>query len=139
MFQDIRDHGRVFSDVAAFAGPADLELSGNGPAGMALGELVSGNYFQALDVRAALGRTLEASDERVGAAAVAVLDYGYWKTAFGGSPAAIGKIIRLNNQPFTIVGVADESFTRLTPGKVTNLWVPLTLVAPWGSPGQTAN
>jgi predicted permease len=132
MFKDLRDQGRVFSDVAAFAGPADLELSGNGPARMVRGGLVSGNYFQALGVRAALGRTLEASDERVGGAAVAVLDYGYWKTAFGGSPAAIGKIIRLNNQPFTIVGVADERFTRLTPGKVTNLWVPLTLGVPLG-------
>jgi predicted permease len=132
MFKDLRDQGRVFSDVAAFAGPADLELSGNGPARMVRGGLVSGNYFQALGVRAALGRTLEASDERVGGAAVAVLDYGYWNTAFGGSPAAIGKIIRLNNQPFTIVGVADERFTRLTPGKVTNLWVPLTLGVPLG-------
>jgi predicted permease len=132
MFKDIRDRQHVFSGVAAFAGPADLELSGNGPAAMALGELVSGDYFQALGVQAALGRTLEPSDEQGGAAAVAVLDFGYWKTAFGGSPAAIGKTIRLNNQPFTIVGVADERFTRLTPGKVTNLWVPLTLVTPLG-------
>jgi predicted permease len=132
LFKEIRDQRRVFSEVTAFAGPADLDLSGNGTASMALGELVSGSYFHALGVRAALGRTLEAADEQPGAAAVAMLDYGYWKTAFGGSPEVVGKTIRLNNLPFTIVGVADQGFTRLTPGKSVNLWVPLTQGLPLG-------
>lgn len=132
LFKDIRNQRRVFSDVTAFAGPADLDLSGNGAASMALGELVSGNYFNALGVRAALGRTLEAADEQPGAAAVAILDYGYWKAAFGGSPEVLGKTIRLNNLPFTIVGVADQGFTRLTPGKSVNFWIPLTQGLPLG-------
>jgi predicted permease len=132
MFKQIRAQKDLFSSVAAFAGPAELDLSGNGPASMARGELASGDYFQTLGVRAVLGRTLEPADEEPGAAPVAVLNYGYWQSAFGGSAAAIGKTIRLNSVTFTIVGVADPSFTRLTPGKTLDMWLPLTQLVPLG-------
>lgn len=59
MFKEIRTEKDLFSNIVAFAGPAQLDLSGNGPASMARGELVSGNYFQVLGVPAALGRTLQ--------------------------------------------------------------------------------
>ncbi|MGC2402656.1 MAG: ABC transporter permease [Acidobacteriaceae bacterium] len=126
MFQQIRDQKNLFANAMAFAGPVQLDLSGNGAATMAQGELVSGSYFETLGVRAALGRTLESEDEKPGAEPVVVLDYGYWKRAFGGSPTVIGRTIRLNNSAFTIVGVADSRFTRLTPGKSVDLWVVLT-------------
>jgi predicted permease len=57
---------------------------------------------------------------------VVVLDYGYWQKKFHGSEEAIGRTIRLNHSPFRIIGVADARFTRLTPGKAQDLWVPLT-------------
>jgi predicted permease len=126
MFQQIRDQKNLFANAMAFAGPVQLDLSGNGAATMAQGELVSGSYFETLGVIAALGRTLESEDERPGAEPVVVLDYGYWKRAFGGSPTVIGRTIRLNNSVFTIVGVADSRFTRLTPGKSVDLWLALT-------------
>jgi predicted permease len=126
MFQQIRDQKNLFANAMAFAGPVQLDLSGNGAATMAQGELVSGNYFETLGVIAALGRTLDSEDEKPGAEPVAVLDYGYWKRAFGGSPIVIGRTLRLNNSAFTIVGVADSRFTRLTPGKSVDLWVALT-------------
>jgi hypothetical protein len=109
------------------------------PPAIVRGELVSGNYFQTLGVSAALGRTLEPSDEQLGAEAVVVLDYGYWENTFGGSSAAIGRTIRLNGIVFTIVGVADPRFTRLTPGKSLDMWLPLTQIVPlglnWGGQG----
>jgi predicted permease len=126
MFQQIRDQTDLFANVMAFAGPAQLDLSGNGAATIAQGELVSGSYFETLGVLAALGRTLDSEDEKSGAAPVAVLDYGYWQRAFGGSPSVVGRTIRLNNTVFTIVGVADSRFARLTPGKSVDLWVALT-------------
>ena len=132
MFKEIRGQKDLFSNVAAFAGPAELDLSGNGHASMTRGELVSGNYFQTLGVRAAMGRTLGPSDEEPGAAPVVVLNYGYWQSAFGGSAAAIGKTIRLNSVAFTIVGVTDPGFTRLTPGKTLDMWLPLTQLVPLG-------
>lgn len=137
MFKEIREEKDLFSSVAAFAGPAQLDLSGNGPASMAQGELVSGDYFQTLGIRPALGRMLELSDEQPGATPVVVLNYGYWQSAFGGVAGAIGRTIRLNGVAFTIVGVADPSYTRLTPGKSLDMWLPLThlvqLGLHWGS------
>ena len=126
MFQEIRDQKNLFANVMAFAGPAQLDLSGNGAATIAQGELVSGSYFETLGVIPALGRTLNSEDEKPGAEPVAVLDYSYWQRAFGGSPNVIGRTVHLNNTAFTIVGVADSMFTRLTPGKSVDLWVALT-------------
>ena len=126
MFQQIRDQKNLFANVMAFAGPVQLDLSGNGAASIAQGELVSGSYFETLGVIPALGRTLNSEDEKPGAEPVAVLDYAYWQHVFGGSPSVIGRTVRLNNTVFTIVGVADSMFTRLTPGKSVDLWVALT-------------
>jgi predicted permease len=125
LFRELRNQKNLFADVAAFAGPAQMDLSGHGAASMAHGELVSGNYFQTLEVTAALGRTLNSEDEKPGAVAVAVLDYGYWQRAYGGSTGIIGQTIHLNNTVVTIVGVAEPKFTRLTPGKGIDLYVPL--------------
>jgi predicted permease len=136
MFKKIREHANAFSSVAAFAGPAQLDLTGNGTASIARCEIVSGDYFQTLGVAAAAGRTIEPSDERPGAEAVAILSYAYWQGGFGGAQSAIGKSIKLNGVPFTIVGVADARFTRLTPGHSQDMWLPLSQIVPlrlqWG-------
>jgi len=136
MFQEIRNQKDVFSGVATFAGPAQLDLSGNGTASIAHGELVSGDYFQTLGVPPVVGRTLQPADEKPGAEAVTVLSYTYWQSVFGSSPSAIGKSIKLNGVPFTIVGVADPGFTRLSPGRFQDMWLPLSQAEPlrlhWG-------
>ncbi len=143
MFQEIAGRKDLFSSAMAFAGPQQIDLSGNGPASIAQGELVSGNYFETLGVRAALGRTLQPQDENPGAPALAVLDYGYWQRTFGGAANVLGRTVRLNNVVFTIVGVADRGFTRLTPGKSVDLWVPLQQATPlgigWASPSDASS
>jgi predicted permease len=126
MYRALAERHDLFTSVAAFAGTLDLNLAGNGQASIAQGELVSGSYFDTLGIRPALGRTIDATDDQKGASAVAVLDYGYWKQTFGGSPGVLGRTVRLNNVPFTIVGVADQGFTRLTPGKVADLYVAIS-------------
>ncbi|HEY6945586.1 MAG TPA: ABC transporter permease [Candidatus Acidoferrum sp.] len=129
MYKAILGRTNVFSSVLAMADADQLDLSGNGPAGLVGGELVSGNYFDTLGVSSTLGRTLTPSDDQPGAAPVIVLSYAYWQRAFGSAPEAVGKTIRLNGTPFTIVGVIDPRFTRLTPGKSHDLWVPLSQAA----------
>jgi predicted permease len=126
LFQEIQKQANVFTDAMAFAGPSQMDLSSDGAANTAEGELVSGSYFQTLGVSPVLGRTLVPDDEKPGAPAVAVLDYAYWQRAFGGSAGVIGRTIRLNNTAFTIVGVTEPEFTRLTPGKSVDLWVSLS-------------
>jgi predicted permease len=141
LFKKLRSQGNLFSSVMAFAGPAQLDLSGNGQTSMVQGELVSGNYFQTLGVSAVLGRTLEPADEEPAADGAAVLNYGYWQTAFASSAAVIGKMIRLNGTPFTIVGVSEPRFTRLTPGKSQDLWITVqhadSLNLRWGGESMT--
>jgi predicted permease len=129
MYKAFVAHTDVFSSVLAMAGADQLDLSGNGVASIIGGELVSGNYFEALGVSSALGRTIQPSDDRPDAPPVIVLSYGYWQRAFGGAPDAIGRTVRLNGAPFTIVGVIDPRFARLTPGKSHDLWIPLSQAA----------
>ncbi|HUJ30679.1 MAG TPA: ABC transporter permease [Candidatus Acidoferrum sp.] len=126
MVREIRDTNQ-FSGVAAFANSGFLSLTGNGPATMINGQLVSGDFFHTLGVKAAAGRVLEANDDSPTAAPVAVLNYGYWQSAFGGSPSAIGRTIELNGASFTVVGVAEQRFTGLTPGSDYDVWLPLAV------------
>ena len=132
-------HSDLFSGLTAAAGEAELDLSGNGPASIAHGRIVAGNYFDVLGVRPALGRMLQASDDSLSAAPVAVLNYGYWQSAFGGSPSVVGKTVTFNGVPTTIVGVAEQRFVSLTPGNVADAWLPVSLqprILPYWDPQQ---
>lgn len=124
MFREIAKADQ-FSGVAAFANSGPLALTGNGPASMISGQLVSGDFFRTLGVRASAGRVLAAYDDSPAAAPVAVLNYGYWQSSFGGSNDVIGRTIELNGVPFAIVGVAEQQFTGITPGSDYDVWLPL--------------
>ena len=127
MFRQFQSNQDAFSAVAGLCGNVGLNLRGNGPATFVQGEMVSGNYFDTLGIGAALGRTFGPSDDTSGAPPVAVLSYGYWQSAFGGDPAAVGKTVWLNNVPVTIVGVAAKAFPSLDPARVRSLWLPLSV------------
>ncbi len=133
-FEKVRAEAKVFSGVAAFAGPMQLDLSGNGPASIARGEFISGDYFSTLGVRTAVGRLIGPGDDSPGASPVVVLSYAYWQKAFGGERKAIGRTINLNNVPFTIAGVASPTFTRLSPGKTQDFWLPMAMLPRLGIP-----
>jgi predicted permease len=122
----LRTQAKSFSGLAAFARAPRLDLSGNGAATIINNaQLVSGDFFSTLGVKAAAGRTLAMADDSPTAPPVVMLSYGYWQSAFGGSRDAIGRTIKLNGLSFTIVGVAEQTFTGLTPGSKFDLWVPL--------------
>ena len=125
MFREIAK-ANVFSGTAAFANSGKLNLTGNGAATVINGQLVSGDFFRTMGLRAAAGRLIDVTDDMPSAAPVAVLNYGYWQSAFGGSRDVIGHTIELNSVPFTIVGVAEQRFTGLTPGSDYDVWLPLS-------------
>ena len=125
MFREIAQ-ANIFSGTAAFANTGRLNLTGNGPRTVINGQLVSGDFFRTMGLKAATGRLLDATDDKPSAAPVAVLNYGYWQSAFGGSRDVIGRTIELNNVPFTIVGVAEQRFTGITPGSDYDVWLPLS-------------
>lgn len=128
VFKQLESNVSAFSGVTAFAGPARLDLGGNGAPRMANGVIVSGDYFSTLGVNAAIGRTIGPSDDSPAAAPVAVLSYSYWQSAFGGKRSVIGRTVTLNRVPFTIIGVADAKFTHLSPGKRQDLWLPIAML-----------
>ncbi|MGC2802829.1 MAG: ABC transporter permease [Candidatus Acidiferrum sp.] len=116
----------VFSGTAAFANAGRLNLSGNGPASVINGQVVSGDFFRTMGLKAAIGRLIDANDDTAAAASVGVLNFGYWQSAFGGSRDIIGRTIELNNVAFTIIGVVEQRFTGISPGSDYDVWLPLS-------------
>ena len=89
MYRDFRDRNEVFAGVLARV-PLAMTAVWRGVSERANGELVSGNYFDVLGIRPALGRLLTAADDQTpGAHPVAVISYGYWQRRFGGDPAIL--------------------------------------------------
>ncbi len=126
-FKTVRAQSNSFSGLAAFAGPLDVDLSGNGAASMVRGLYVSGDFFSTLGVNTFIGRPLALSDDSPSAPPVIVLNHAYWVRAFGAAPSAVGRTVRLDSITATIVGVADPNFTNLTPGKRLDFFMPFSL------------
>ncbi len=138
VFEKFQSQTRLFGGVTAFAGPLQLDMSGNGAPRIVQGELVSGSYFRTLGVSPALGRLIVPSDDTPTASPVIVLSFAYWQNAFGGSKRTVGRTVELNNVPVTIAGVAAPSFTRLSPGKTQDFWLPFAAsqrlnISSWGT------
>ena len=156
-FEQVRDRNTVFSDVVGARTLAAATLTSNGqPLGATTTELVSGNYFDVLGVTPALGRALTKADDAVGAPPVAVIGYGLWRRAFGGSPSVLGRTIRVSggvisggtsgfepapsaasrSEPvLTIVGVAPPDFFGDTVGTIVDVWTPISM-QPVLTPGR---
>jgi len=109
-YLDLRDRNRSFDDLAAFTlTEAGLD-TGDNPSRAWVYE-VSGNYFDALSVLPSLGRVFHGSDEHgPNSAPYVVLAYGYWHTHFQDDRGIVGRVVRLNKHPFTIIGVAPPEF-----------------------------
>ena len=138
MFREM-EQAKVFSGVAAFANAGRLDLAGNGPASVISGQVVNGDFFRTLGVKAFAGRVLQPSDDSPSAASVAVLNYGYWQSAFGGARDAIGRTIQMNGIPVTIVGVAEQRFIGITPGSDYDVWLPLAVAPRINNPARWRN
>jgi predicted permease len=108
--RDVRDANTVFAAVAAW-GVDNFALEANGLTRPVWGCPVSGQYFEVLAVKPFLGRLLQrADDDHPGASQAAVLSWPGWVSHFGADPNIVGKTIRLNKHPYTIVGVTAEGF-----------------------------
>jgi predicted permease len=132
LFEALRAPDRVFSGVfAALDGTYRLEMEGQGSdveADRLHVQAVSGEYFQVLGVRAALGRALAMEDDRMARSEpVAVMSYGFWQRRFAGDASVIGQRITLKGQSISIVGVAPAKFFGESVGRAPDLWVPLTM------------
>ncbi|HEX3703381.1 MAG TPA: ABC transporter permease [Vicinamibacterales bacterium] len=126
-YQDLKAQNRVFSDMLAYSLAMNaVNLSDRSR--LALGEVVSGNYFQLLGVRAAIGRMLLPGDDVKDAPRVVVISYKLWARDYGSSPSIVGQTLRMHGQLYTIVGVAPRSFTGAVPILSAEMWTPLAHV-----------
>lgn len=123
--RDVRDQNTVFSAVAAEAMNV-FGVETNGSTQPVWGEEVSGQYFEAVAIKPALGRLLtRADDEHPGASQVVVLSWPAWNTLFGADPNVVGKTIRINKHPYTIVGVTEEGFNGTWKFLQPNFFIPM--------------
>jgi hypothetical protein len=120
-----RDHSDVFSGLAAYMPEVTAML--NEPI---RGQLASCNYFTALEIPMTVGRGFAPADcAVVDAGAVVVLDHDTWRTRFNGDRQIVGKQVKLNRIPFTVIGVASPSFHGLDLMRAA-FWAPLTMEGP---------
>jgi putative ABC transport system permease protein len=127
-YRDYRDRTDVFSDVASYQ-TTIARYQTNGASEYLLGEMVSGNLFRLLGIRALLGRTLEPADDvSPGGHSVVVVSESFFRTRLGRRVEALGTTLDLNGRPYTIVGVVPSTFTGGIPGIGMQFWAPSAMV-----------
>jgi len=135
MYQDFQQKAQAFSYVFCRR-ETSLSVNFAGTTERVDGELVSGNYFQGLGVKAALGRvfTPDLDDRVYKGHPVVVLSYPYWVTRFAANPAVIGQKMLVNDYPMTIVGVSAAGFNGVDPARSPQIRVPMQM-KPLMTPG----
>ncbi len=122
---DYREKTNVFSgsSIAIFTG---LNLVVSGKQVQLFGELVNGNFFDVLGVQPFLGRGF-LPEEDASPRPVAVLSFALWNTQFGGDRGILGRKIQLNQQDFTVIGVAPREFHNVGVLGSPDLWIPVSM------------
>ena len=124
-FYDLERKNKSFDTMTAWAG-WNFNLTGDGDPTFVEGGRVSWNFFGALGAKPLLGRTFVTEDDQPGAARVAILGEGLWRNRFDGDPKIIGRSIRIDDEPATVVGVMPKEFQLPLMG-IANLWMPMAL------------
>jgi predicted permease len=129
MFRQFVTDNRTMTDLFACAPFGRVSVVVDGQAEIATSLISTGNYYRVLGVNAMLGRTIVPEDDQPTARPVAVLSARYWRSRFGSDPNAVGKVIRINNVPVTVVGVLPPEFTGIqqTVSDGHDVGVPLAL------------
>ncbi len=123
------DQNEVFSGMVAI-NLAPITLDASGSSEQILGEVVSEDFFSVLGVPASHGRTFGTADGAQ-SGKIAVISQGLWKRQFAQDPGIIGKTLRLNGEPYTILGVASDKFSGTFAGTAVDVWVPIRQSGTW--------
>jgi len=121
------DHYRTADDVFVLSAvkSTSIKVTWKDESALVLAEIVSGNYFDMLGVRPVLGRTFSADETTAPVGpAVTVVGYASWQNRFGGLPDIVGQTVKLNGQPFTIIGVAPKTYAGRGRQFAREFWVP---------------
>jgi len=126
---DYRERNHTFESIAGFVSQI-FTLTEGGPAERVRGQAVTPDLFETLRFEPVLGRTFTAEEDR-GGARVAVIGHALWQRRYGGDAAILGRTLRLNSEPYTVIGVMPAGFD--FPGGIVygaaEVWVPIGLVS----------
>lgn len=125
--RDWRARNRVLEDLAVIQGNRSFNFVDRGEPERLQGARVSASFFPILRVSPLLGRTFVEAENEIGQDNVVVLSHRLWVRRFGADPSIVGRVIRLNGVPLTVVGVMKPDFQY--PAQEVELWVPLTVPA----------
>ena len=131
-FAAYRDRTRAFSSIAGYQ-PGSFDFVSEGEAEHIPGYNTTASLFPTLGIEPLLGRTFTEQEELPGAVKVVVLSYKFWRSHYAEDSRVIGKIVRLNEQPYQIVGVMPKGFTfpstAASPGEPPAVWAPLSFTS----------
>ena len=136
-YRDLRDRATLLDGLATVQ-PRPVNIGEGTHAERVWVEMVSGNYFDVLRVKPLLGRFFVGAerDDAPGGKPVAVLSYALWKSRYEGDPAILGKTLRINRLPYTIIGVAPEDFKGAETGLAFELWAPAMMYGQLSAAGD---
>ena len=121
-FDELLPEQQSFEMLAAYLNGSTVNLTDNGKPQRYTGAYITDKFLSILGTPPMLGRDFAAADNRPGAEKVAIIGYGIWQRDFGGSPLIVGKNVRINGKPATIIGVMPKGFAF---PQNEELWLPL--------------
>lgn len=136
-YREMTAYTDVFAGVAATSPDEVMWESVDGPQPATV-EFATASYFPVLGLTPHIGRWFEPEHDHVGAEPVAVVSHRTWRTKLGADPGVVGRVIRLNNRPVTIIGVGPESFNGEAGALVTDFWLSISST-PVGGPYRVVN
>jgi len=123
--RDLHSQAAAFEDIALLSRVQNYNLTGDGEPERLLAVSVAANLFPLLRVQPALGRGFTEGENQPAQDRVVILSHGLWQRRYAGDPSIVGKTIRLENVPHTVVGVMDPEFWY--PTHDVQIWTPLTI------------
>jgi hypothetical protein len=128
LYREVRAQNEVFSSLLAASRLDNARIVIDKGTEELQGRVVSENYFETLGVEALIGRTFGGADGGApGTDPIAVISYSYWQKRFAGSPAVLGRTVRLNDRPMTIIGVTGPKFSGEVVEDQPDIWVPMMM------------
>ena len=121
-YQELLPQQHSLDTLAAYLNGSTVNMSVNGKPRRYTGAYTTENFLRILGVTPIMGRDFNADDNKPGAEKVALIGYGIWQRDFGGATDIVGKDVRLNGKPATIIGVMPKGFAFPTNEE---LWIPL--------------
>jgi putative ABC transport system permease protein len=128
-FLDWRKQARSFEQISLCGGASQVTMADSGSPERTRWQPVTTNLFDSLGVKPALGRSFSEQEDPGGVRPV-ILSHAFWQRRFGSDPGVLDRGLRINGQPFAVIGVMPRGFRILSWGEQTDMWYPLNLTVP---------